>query len=122
MAAEDAHVAVGVVHQIYQELIDAYEHDDRRARKVMMFKLLKRIQTGVPSGLPALAQLGRSLWKRRHEILAYFDTGLSNGPVGAINGRLEHLRVIALGFQNLAHYILRSLIHSGQLHERINAL
>ncbi|MGB6244047.1 ISL3 family transposase [Gordonia sp. (in: high G+C Gram-positive bacteria)] len=122
LAAEDAHVAVEVVHQIYQELIDAYEHEDRRAGKIMMFKLLKRIHTDVPSGLPELAQLGRSLWKRRHEILAYFDTNLSNGPVEAMNGRLEHLRGIALGFRNLTHYILRSLIHSGQLHERINAL
>ena len=48
--------------------------------------------------------------------------GASNGPVEAINGRLEHLRGIALGFRNLKHYILRSLIHSGQLHDRINAL
>ncbi|ANI91207.1 Hypothetical protein BJL86_0536 [Dietzia timorensis] len=72
--------------------------------------------------LPELAQLGRSLWKRHREILAYFDVGASNGPVKAINGRLEHLRGIALGFRNLKHYILRSLIHSGQLHDRINAL
>ncbi|TCJ77386.1 UNVERIFIED_ORG: hypothetical protein EDC92_1081, partial [Dietzia maris] len=26
------------------------------------------------------------------------------------------------GFRNLKHYILRSLIHSGQLQNRINAL
>ncbi|AGS35374.1 transposase IS204/IS1001/IS1096/IS1165 family protein [Corynebacterium maris DSM 45190] len=55
-------------------------------------------------------------------MLAYFDIGASNGPVEAINGRLEHLRGIALGFKNLGHYILRSLIHSGQLHTKINAL
>lgn len=122
MSADDAHVAVEVVHQTYQQLIDTYEHPDRRAGKIAMFKLLKRIHTGLPPGLPELAQLGRSLWKRRHEILAYLDSGLSNGPVEAINGRLEHLRGIALGFRNLTRYILRSLIHSGQLHERINAL
>lgn len=29
---------------------------------------------------------------------------------------------IALGFRNLGHCILRSLIHSGQLQARINAL
>ncbi|WP_260870767.1 transposase, partial [Gordonia paraffinivorans] len=46
----------------------------------------------------------------------------SNGPVEAINGRLEHLRGIALGFRNLGHYILRSLIHSGGLAERLHAL
>ncbi|ETA05069.1 transposase, partial [Gordonia alkanivorans CGMCC 6845] len=39
-----------------------------------------------------------------------------------INGRLEHLRGIALGFRNLTHYILRSLIHSGQLAEHLHAL
>ncbi|MGV0885232.1 transposase, partial [Mycolicibacterium sp. XJ883] len=103
-------------------LIGAYANPDRRAGKLAMFKCLKRIRSGLPTGLDELAQLGRSLWKRRREILAYFDVGVSNGPVEAINGRLEHLRGIALGFRNLNHYILRSLIHSGQLQDRINAL
>jgi transposase len=122
LAADDEHAAVEVTAWIYQELIAAYDNPDRRAGKLAMFKTLKRIHTGLPAGLQELAQLGRSLWKRRHQILAYFDTGTSNGPVEAINGRLEHLRGIALGFRNLTHYILRSLIHSGQLANRINAL
>src|SRR5699024_1144623 len=79
LAAEDAHVAVEVVHQIYQELIDAYEHQDRRAGKIMMFKLLKRIHTDVPSGLRELAQLGRSLWKRRHEPGAFTGHDQTHG-------------------------------------------
>lgn len=45
-----------------------------------------------------------------------------NGTVEAINGRLEQLRGIALGFSNLTRYIMRSPIHSGRFHERINAL
>lgn len=120
--AEEAHIGVEVTHGAYQDLVAAYGNPDRRAGKIAMFKILKRIKSGVPKALPELAQLGRSLWKRRKEILAYFDTGASNGPVEAINGRLEHLRGIALGFRNLTHYILRSLIHSGQIQERINAL
>ncbi|MBS9536272.1 ISL3 family transposase [Mycobacterium sp. M1] len=122
LAAHDAHVAVEVTACFYQDLIAAYADPDRRSGKLAMFKCLKRIRTGVPKGLEELAQLGRSLWKRHREILAYFDVGISNGPVEAINGRLEHLRGIALGFRNLNHYILRSLIHSGQLQDRINAL
>jgi transposase len=122
LAAHDAHAAVEVTACYYQDLIDAYANPDRRAGKLAMFKCLKRIRSGLPKGLEELAQLGRSLWKRRREILAYFDVGISNGPVEAINGRLEHLRGIALGFRNLNHYILRSLIHSGQLQDRINAL
>lgn len=122
LAAHDAHAAVEVTACYYQDLINVYAHPDRRAGKLAMFKCLKRIRSGLPKGLEELAQLGRSLWRRRSEILAYFDVGVSNGPVEAINGRLEHLRGIALGFRNLDHYIVRSLIHSGQLQDRINAL
>ena len=120
--AREEHVAVAITYAIYQDLIDAYDKSNKRDGKIAMYKLLKRIHTGLPAGLAEVAQLGRSLWVRRAEILAYFDTGASNGPVEAINGRLEHLRGIALGFRNLKHYILRSLIHSGQLAESLNAL
>ena len=122
LEAREEHLAVAVTYAVYQDLIDAYDQPHKRDGKIAMYKLLKRIHTGVPKELAELAQLGRSLWARRTEILAYFDTGASNGPVEAINGRLEHLRGIALGFRNLNHYILRSLIHSGGLAEHLHAL
>jgi transposase len=52
----------------------------------------------VPTGLKEIAQLGRTLWRRRQDILAFFDHHASNGPTEAINGRLEALRRNALGF------------------------
>ena len=122
LEAREEHLAVAVTYAVYQDLIDAYDQPHKRDGKIAMYKLLKRIHTGVPKELAELAQLGRSLWARRKEILAYFDTGASNGPVEAINGRLDHLRGIALGFRNLNHYILRSLIHSGGLAEHPDAL
>lgn len=122
LTSHDDHVAVEITHQVYQQLIAAYEHPQRREGKKLMYKILRRIRSGLPPGLQELAQLGRSLWARRADILAYFDTGVSNGPVEAINGRLEHLRGIALGFRNLDHYILRSLIHSGRLAQHLHAL
>ena len=120
--AHDEHLAVSMTYTIYQELIDAYDQDNRRDGKIAMYKVLRKIHTGLPAGLAELAQLGRSLWVRRAEILAYFDTGASNGPIETINGRLEHLRGLALGVRNRKHYILRSLIHSGQLAEHLDAL
>jgi len=122
LTSHDGHVAVEIVHQVYLQIIAAYEHRQRREGKKLMWRVIKRIQKGLPPGLEELAQLGRTLWNRRKEILAYFDVGVSNSPVEAINGRLEHLRGIAQGFRNLDHYILRSLLHSGQLADRINAL
>lgn len=65
---------------------------------------------------PELRSLGRTLKRRRADILAYFThRHSSNGPTEAINGRLEPLRGIAMGFDNFEHYRQRSLIHSGRI-------
>ena len=66
-----------------------------------MERIIHTLRKGLPNGLEELTQLGRTLWRRRKDVLAYFDIGASNGPVEANNGRLEHLRGIALGFKNL---------------------
>ena len=121
-ATDDDYVALEVTWMFYQDVIQAYGHPKNSEGKKLMDRIINTLRKGLPKGLEELAQLGRTLWRRREDVLAYFDIGASNGPVEAINGRLEHLRGIALGFRNLNHYILRSLIHSGQLHTRINAL
>lgn len=70
-----------------------------------------------------MLRYSRSLVKRRSTISSFEPfVGASNGPVEAINGRLEHLCGIALGFKNLNHYVSRCLIHSGQLQDKLNAL
>jgi transposase len=84
--------------------------------------VIDSIRRGVPAGLEEIAQLGRILWRRRHDIFAFFDHHTSNGPTEAINGRLEALRRNALGFRNLTHYRIRSLLHGGALHALVNAL
>ena len=38
-----------------------------------------------------------------------------------INGRLEHLRGIALGFCNLTSYTICSLIYAGRLKDHLKA-
>ncbi|WIM71207.1 ISL3 family transposase [Corynebacterium suedekumii] len=121
-ATDDDYVALEVTWLFYQDMIAAYGHPKKSEGKKLMSRVINSIRKGLPEGLTELAQLGRTLWRRREDILAYFDVGAPNGPVEVINGRLEHLRGIALGFRNLDHYILRSLIHSGQLQARINAL
>jgi transposase len=120
--ADENHLAVELCWGFYQRLIAAYAHPDRRRGKTMMTAIIDALQTGVPAVLEELAQLGRTLHRRRHDVLAYFDHHASNGPTEAINGRLEALRRNALGFRNLTHYRLRSLLHCGNLAHRINAL
>ena len=118
----DEHLAVKVAYVIYQKIIAAYADANRRRGKKALTRLIESIRRGVPAGLEEIAQLGRTLWRRRDDILAFFDHHASNGPTEAINGRLEALRRNALGFRNLTHYRWRSLLHSGALHQLVNAL
>ena len=118
----DEHLAVKIAWLIYQKIIAAYADPNRRRGKRAMTRLIDSIRRGVPAGLEEVAQLGRTLWRRRADILAFFDHHASNGPTEAINGRLEALRRNALGFRNLTHYRWRSLLHSGALHVLVNAL
>ena len=121
---DDRHVEVEATWGIYQRMIAAYRHEDRRRGRELMVKLIESISSGVPKALVEVIKLGRTLKKRADDVLAYFDRpGTSNGPTEAINGRLEHLRGSALGFRNLTNYIARSLLETGgfrpQLHPRL---
>ena len=120
--ADENHLSVEVCWGFYQKMIAAYAHPDRRRGKAMMTTTITTLRSGVPEQLEELAQLGRTLWRRRSDVLAYFDHHASNGPTEAINGRLEALRRNALGFRNLTHYRIRPLLHCGNLAHQIDAL
>jgi transposase len=113
--ADDAHAAVETTWCAYQQLIDAYAHDDPQRGKTLLAALIDLLRRGLPAGLEELAQLGRTLHRRRDDVLAYFSHRASNGPTEAINGRLEALRRNALGFRNMVNYRIRSLLHCGAL-------
>ena len=104
--ADDRHVAVEATWGIYQRMVAAYREPDRAKGRGMMQSVIDSVRHGVPAGLTELRRLGRTLSRRAEDVLAYFDRpGTSNGPTEAINGRLEHLRGLALGFRNLTNYI-----------------
>ena len=119
--AGDEHVQVEATWGIYQRMIAAYRHEDRRQGRELMTKLIESVSDGVPAALIEVITLGRTLKKRAADVLAYFDRpGTSNGPTEAINGRLEHLRGSALGFRNLTNYIARSLLETGGFRPRLH--
>jgi transposase len=113
--ALDEHVAVEVTWWAYQQIIAAYEDQDRQRGKTLLTTVIDRLRSGLPPGLEELATLGRTLHRRRDDVLAYFTHRASNGPTEAINGRLEALRRNALGFRSLINYRIRSLLHCGAL-------
>lgn len=115
------HVQVQATWGIYQRMIAAYREPDRARGRVLMIALIDSVSAGVPAVLSEVITLGRTLKKRAHDVLAYFDRpGTSNGPTEAINGRLEHLRGSALGFRNITNYIARSLLETGGFRPRLH--
>ena len=118
--ADERHAAVQAVWGVYQRLIQAYRAEDPGLGRFLMQRLISSLKQAVPDGLEEIQTLARTLVSRSQDILAYFDyPRTSNGPTEAVNGRLEHLRGIALGFRNLAHYTIRSLIHAGRLKDHL---
>lgn len=110
----DAHVELEVTWGVYQKSVTAYRDRDRSAGKSLMQAVIASLVRGVPEALVELITLGRTLKRRVADVLAFFDhPGSSNGPIKAINGRLEHLCGTALGVRNLGHYITRPLLDTG---------
>ncbi|MGO2124438.1 ISL3 family transposase [Glutamicibacter arilaitensis] len=102
--AGDRHVQVECTWGIYQRMISAYRHPDRAAGRVEMSSVIDALADSVPEALVELRKLGRTLTRRACDVLAYFDRPRKgNGPTEAVNGRLEHLRGLALGFRNLTN-------------------
>ena len=105
---------VQLVWSVYQKMVDAYRQPKPEIGRWALEQLINGVGSKIPKGMPELKKLGGTLRRRKTDILAYFDhVGSSNGPTEALNGRLEHLRGIALGFKNLTHYIARSLLETG---------
>ncbi len=121
--ADERHAAVQAAWGVYQRLIQAYRAEEAGLGRFLMQRLISSPKQAVPDGLEEIQTLARTLTERASDILAYFDhPRTSNGPTEAINGRLEHLRGIALGFRNLAHYTIRGLIHAGRLKDHLTAI
>ncbi|WP_140445469.1 MULTISPECIES: ISL3 family transposase [unclassified Bifidobacterium] len=118
---DPANHALRLAHGAYQRIIRCYAQEDRRRGRGMMAELIEALNArGAAPGCPELAALGRTLKRRMGDVLAFFDWEHSaNGPTEAINGRLETLRGIALGFRNLDNYITRSLLHTGGFRQAI---
>jgi transposase len=111
----EEHIAVEVTWWAYQQIIAAYAEQDQARGKILATAVIDSLRSGLPAALEELATLGRTLHRRRDDVLAYFTHRASNGPTEAINGRLEALRRNALGFRNLINYRIRSLLHCGSL-------
>ena len=66
------------------------------------------------SGVPLLAKIASSLWKKSAGLLSFFDHPISNGKTEGINNKIKTLKRQAYGFRDTRYFKLR-LYH---LHEQ----
>ena len=71
-AEREEHTPLEVAWLVYQDVIAAYAHPDRHTGKKLMAALIDKLRRGLPAGLEEIAQLGRSLWRKREAILAFY--------------------------------------------------
>ncbi|MEE8759033.1 MAG: ISL3 family transposase [Bifidobacterium sp.] len=122
LLAIESNAPLKLIHGVYQKIISCYKQKDRKKGRGMMAELIESLAIpGAIKNCPELKTLGHTLKRRMKDILAFLDHQYSaNGPTEAINGRLEHLRGIALGFRTLNNYITRSLQHAGGFKQTIH--
>ena len=58
--------------------------------------------------------LGRTLIRWRHEIAAWHEAHVTNGPTEAVNNLIKRVKRAAFGFRQFRHYRIRSLLYAGQ--------
>ena len=67
-----------------------------------------------PAMSPELRQLGRTLRTWRHEICAWHQAQVSNGPTEATNNLIKVIKRIGFGFRRFRNYRLRVLLYAGR--------
>ena len=122
-AVHTRYAALARIWSIYQAIIAAYDKPKKQAGRTKIAGIIDALTPEVTRGIPELRSLARTPRNRRNDILAYLTHPYSsNGPTESINGRLNHLRDIALGFRNLNHHITRGLLHTGGFKHQLPSL
>jgi transposase len=98
-ALREVYLAKEALHRLYRT------RGRPRARRALD-QLLARLGA---SALPELATLRRTLSRWRNEVLAYFDTGLTNAITEGFNLKAKLVKRRAFGYRSFRNYRLRLL-------------
>ena len=112
-----AHTGVELTRSTYLRMLRAdRDTDPSRAAGTLRALIRTLTEAGTPRELVESDRLGRTLKRRRADILAHYPPPPHpSGPTKATGGRLEHLRSTALGFRNQTRYRLRGPLETGGL-------
>lgn len=113
LRAEDRFDEVGIAWLAYQEALEVFERTGTVGLRAVLADLLALLGD---AHVPELTTLATTLDRWMPEIVAYFETGLTNAATEGCNRKVKQVKRVACGFRNADNYILRIALHAGQKH------
>ena len=89
-----------------------YDHTDPDLALAMFIELGRDLQDETRP--PEIRQLGRTITKWRHQIAAWHQAYVSNGPTEAANNLIKSVKRVAFGFTSFRNYRIRTLLYAGK--------
>jgi transposase len=89
-----------------------YDHHDPDLALEFVDRLGKDLQDA--SCPPEVRQLGRTIIRWKHQIAAWHQAHVSNGPTEAVNNLIKRVKRAAFGFTSFRNYRIRSLLYAGK--------
>jgi len=87
-----------------------YDHHDPALALEFVSRLGADLQDD--SCPPEVRQLGRIIVRWRHQIAAWHQAHVSNGPTEAVNNLIKRVKRVAFGFRRFTHYRIRVLLYA----------
>ncbi len=95
-----------------KELIRSlYDHVNEALALEFITRLGQDFKDAAP---PEVRSLGRTLLKWKHQIVAWHQTHVTNGPTEAMNNLIKRVKRAAFGFRSFRNYRIRALLYAGK--------
>jgi transposase len=112
LAAGDPRGEVTTAWHAKEAVREIYSHADPDLALEWVQRLGADLQD--PDCPPEVRQLGRTLLRWAHQIAAWHQAHVSNGPTEAANNLVKRIKRVAFGFTNFVNYRIRALLYAGK--------
>ena len=112
LAAGDPHGEVRTAWHAKEVVRSIYTIDDADLAAQFVTRLGHDLQDD--SCPTEVRQLGRTILRWRHQIAAWHQAHVSNGPTEAVNNLIKRVKRVAFGITNFTNYRIRALLYAGK--------
>ena len=89
-----------------------YDHTDSSSPTIFVDQLGRDLQDA--SYPPEVRQLGRTIVRWRHQIVAWHRAHVTNGPTEAVNNLIKRVKRVAFGMTRFRNFRIRVLLYAGR--------